>query len=131
MEKSCSSCRFSGNNTEYDLCNHNPDSPTYKNIGACGLGDTAWQPIEPIEPIEPIGITIREPTKHEPKDFSNQDHYTRGSIEPWDYIIANNLDFLEGNVVKYIKRHKYKGTQRADLEKIKVCVNKILEGLDD
>jgi len=64
-------------------------------------------------------------------DLSNQDHYTTGSIEPWDYIIANKLDFLEGNVVKYITRYKHKGTPLEDLEKIKVYVNKIIEGLDD
>ena len=68
--------------------------------------------------------------KQENIDLSNQEHYTKGSIQPWDYIIANDLDFLEGNVVKYITRHKYKGTQKADLEKIKVCVDKIIEGLE-
>ena len=68
--------------------------------------------------------------KPEKPDLSNQEHYTKGSIQPWDYIIANDLDFLEGNVVKYITRHKYKGTQKADLEKIKVCVDKITEGLE-
>ena len=28
---------------------------------------------------------------------------------PIEYITKNNLDFLEGNVVKYITRHKLKG----------------------
>jgi len=44
------------------------------------------------------------------------DHYRQGEIEPIDYIIANDLDFCEGNVVKYITRWKYKGGI-ADLDK--------------
>lgn len=34
-------------------------------------------------------------------------HY-QVKIQPIDYILANNLDFLEGNVVKYITRYKAK-----------------------
>ena len=30
-------------------------------------------------------------------------HYTKCSIQPIEYIHANNLPFIEGNVVKYIK----------------------------
>ena len=36
------------------------------------------------------------------------DHYKDCVIQPVDYIVKNNLDFLEGNVVKYITRHKTK-----------------------
>ena len=36
-------------------------------------------------------------------------HYTGGSIQPIEYIHANKLDFFEGNVVKYVTRHKSKG----------------------
>lgn len=31
-------------------------------------------------------------------------HYASKSIQPWDYIIANQLGYLEGNVVKYVSR---------------------------
>lgn len=41
--------------------------------------------------------------------MTHTDHYEQGEIEPIDYIIANDLDFCEGNVVKYITRWKYKG----------------------
>ena len=37
------------------------------------------------------------------------DHYKKIKIQPVEYIEANNLDFLQGNVVKYITRHKDKG----------------------
>ena len=35
-------------------------------------------------------------------------HYKDCAIQPVDYIVENKLDFLEGNVVKYITRHKTK-----------------------
>ena len=35
-------------------------------------------------------------------------HYKDCKIMPIEYITKNNLDFLEGNVVKYITRHKTK-----------------------
>ena len=35
-------------------------------------------------------------------------HYKDFGIQPVEYIHANNLSFLEGNVVKYITRHKSK-----------------------
>lgn len=43
-------------------------------------------------------------------------HYTGCAIQPIDYIWANNLNFLEGNVVKYVTRHKAKNGKE-DLEK--------------
>jgi len=40
--------------------------------------------------------------------MSKPKHYTEGSIEPLDYIVANDLDFIEGNIIKYVTRYKYK-----------------------
>jgi len=34
-------------------------------------------------------------------------HY-EGIIQPVEYIAANDLDFFEGNVIKYVTRHKKK-----------------------
>ena len=36
-------------------------------------------------------------------------HYKDKAIQPWDYIIANKLGYLEGNIVKYISRWEVKG----------------------
>lgn len=44
------------------------------------------------------------------------DHYKDMAIQPVEYIHGNKLSFLEGNIVKYITRHKTKGG-RADVEK--------------
>jgi len=53
-------------------------------------------------------------------------HYSKGAIQPIQYIHANNLGFIEGNVVKYISRWKDKnGIQ--DLEKIKHYIDLLIE----
>ena len=45
-------------------------------------------------------------------------HYKDYTIQPVEFIHANNVPFLEGNIIKYIMRHKKKnGVQ--DLEKAK------------
>ena len=37
------------------------------------------------------------------------DHYRALLIQPVEYISANELDFLQGNAIKYLSRHKGKG----------------------
>ena len=44
-------------------------------------------------------------------------HYTRGSIEVWDFIRDQQLNYHLGNAIKYICRAGYKGSRREDLEK--------------
>ena len=45
----------------------------------------------------------------------NPEHYRQGSIEPWDFIIDQELGYLEGNIVKYITRAgKKDGETRLD-----------------
>jgi hypothetical protein len=53
-------------------------------------------------------------------------HYHKGNgIQPWDIIEAWELDFWEGNVVKYILRWKHKdGVQ--DLEKARHYLDYII-----
>ena len=55
----------------------------------------------------------------------NGTHY-KSKIQCWDYIIANNIGYLEGNVIKYVTRHKSKGG-RADILKAIHYLEKILE----
>jgi len=38
----------------------------------------------------------------------DQQHYTNRGIQPIDYIVANGMDFLEGNIVKYVTRYRQK-----------------------
>jgi hypothetical protein len=35
-------------------------------------------------------------------------HYAEMAIQPIEFITANELSFLEGNIIKYVCRHKKK-----------------------
>jgi hypothetical protein len=53
-------------------------------------------------------------------------HYPKGSIQPIEYIHANNLDFIQGCVVKYITRFREKNGLE-DLKKIKHYIDLLIE----
>lgn len=53
-------------------------------------------------------------------------HYNSKAIQPWDYIVSNNLGYLEGNVIKYVSRYKEKNGLQ-DLEKAKHYLEKLIE----
>jgi hypothetical protein len=53
-------------------------------------------------------------------------HYAVKAIQPWDYIIANDLGYLEGNIVKYVSRWKDKGGVE-DLKKAQHYLQKLIE----
>ena len=52
-------------------------------------------------------------------------HYNHG-IEMWDYAYSHNLDFFEGNIVKYVTRWKDKNGIE-DLYKAKQYLDKLIE----
>jgi len=54
-------------------------------------------------------------------------HYKDCPIQPVEYIVKNELDFLEGNVVKYITRHRKKGSGPEDIRKVIHYAELILE----
>lgn len=43
-------------------------------------------------------------------------HYKNMTIQPVDFIVGNNIPFIEGNIIKYVCRWKNKGGVD-DLEK--------------
>lgn len=43
-------------------------------------------------------------------------HYKDYAIQPTEFIHRNNIPFIEGNVIKYVCRHKRKNG-RQDIEK--------------
>ncbi len=53
-------------------------------------------------------------------------HYKRGTIEVWDFILDQNLDYLAGNVVKYVCRagHKSYESELDDWLKVKAYVER-------
>lgn len=44
-------------------------------------------------------------------------HYKDCKIQPIEFIHANKLDFIQGNIVKYVSRHKRKNKDE-DIKKI-------------
>ena len=53
-------------------------------------------------------------------------HYSKLKIQPTEYIIANKLPYIEGNVIKYVTRHRDKG-KRKDIEKAIHYLQMLLE----
>lgn len=57
-------------------------------------------------------------------------HYNSHQIEPITYIMANDLDFAEGNVVKYVSRWRQKGGV-ADLHKARQYLDFIIKNEEE
>ena len=55
------------------------------------------------------------------------DHYKKLKIQPIEYIMANQLPFAEGCIVKYASRWRDKGNGIDDLRKIKQYCDFIIE----
>ena len=62
---------------------------------------------------------------------TNPKHYQHGSIQVWDFIVDQQLDFLAGNVIKYLCRagRKDKESTLDDLLKAQVYLTKKIETL--
>jgi len=58
------------------------------------------------------------------------DHYKNMAITPTEYIVANDIRWSEGNVIKYISRHEAKNG-RQDVEKALHYCELILKGYDE
>lgn len=74
--------------------------------------------------------TIDENVNMKPFSLANMDqvggsHY-KSEIQVWDFIIANDIGYLAGNVVKYVSRYKKKGGIE-DLEKAQHYLSKLIE----
>jgi len=52
-------------------------------------------------------------------------HY-RGAMQPWDFIISNNLGYLEGTAIKYLARWRKKNGIE-DLRKAIHFIEKLIE----
>jgi hypothetical protein len=53
-------------------------------------------------------------------------HYKTNAIQPWDYILSNNLGYLEGTAIKYITRWKSKNGVE-DIKKAIHFLEKLIE----
>ena len=53
-------------------------------------------------------------------------HYKKMAIQPIDFIYFNEIPFIEGNIIKYILRHKKKNGLE-DLKKAKHYLEILIE----
>jgi hypothetical protein len=53
-------------------------------------------------------------------------HYKKYKIQPVEFIIKNNIGFVEGNIIKYVLRFKEKGGVQ-DLEKAKHYIELLID----
>ena len=54
------------------------------------------------------------------------DHYMKMTIQPVEFIHANGIPFIEGNVIKYVARWKQKNGLK-DLEKARHYLDLLIE----
>ena len=75
--------------------------------------------------------TVSPPLKQSNMSEANKiqvagSHYKAKTIQPWDYIAANELGYFEGNIVKYVSRWRDKGGVD-DLRKAQHYLQKLIE----
>lgn len=56
-----------------------------------------------------------------PSSVDRPTHYTAYEIEPIDYINKNKMGYNEGNVIKYISRHRMKNKAEDVRKAMKYC----------
>ena len=56
-------------------------------------------------------------------------HYRDKAIQPIEYILANDLGFCEGNIIKYVSRYKDKNGIE-DLKKAKHYLEFLIEEVE-
>jgi len=57
-------------------------------------------------------------------------HYNQGKIEAIDAILDWGLDFIEGNVVKYVVRSRHKSSRLGDLKKARWYLDYLINKLE-
>ena len=82
--------------------------------------------LEPETIIDDIYNSLQE--NHKTMNIGASD-YSKKKIQPWDIIDEYELDFYEGNILKYLLRTK--GSRKEDIEKIQHYVVKILADIKD
>lgn len=66
-------------------------------------------------------------TKQSAKDVQiGGQHYRHMKLQPIDFIMANNLGFCVGNIIKYVVRYPYKNGKE-DLLKAQHTINRLIQ----
>ncbi len=81
-------------------------------------------PSDLLPPMQHQDDNIIRPTAA--PNVTNQRHYTKHEIQPITFIMANNLTFAEGNVIKYVSRWRDKGGVE-DLKKARAYIDFLIK----
>ena len=73
----------------------------------------------------PVSIFKKLPNKEDNKDKINPSYYGTG-LDVIDFCQKNNLDFMQGNVIKYVTRYKEKNGKE-DLLKARKYIDRIIK----
>jgi len=98
-----------------------------------GRIELAESQMRPEDRVQELGKAMRDDIEAgmhralQPEDVKNQPHYTNVGMEPKVYIMANQMGFAEGNVIKYVSRYKLKGTPVKDLMKARDYIDWLIE----
>lgn len=65
-------------------------------------------------------------SKENAVDKIKPNYYHKGNVDTIKFCLENNLDFLQGNIVKYVVRYKEKNGIE-DLEKAKEYLERLIE----
>jgi len=60
------------------------------------------------------------------ENVDHPSHYNQGKIEVIEAIEDWHLNFAEGNVVKYVARHRHKGKPLEDLKKAQWYIARLI-----
>jgi len=92
--------------------------------------DKSWDDF--LEEVAVYGSSphLRETTESATDRQEGGSHYMSKSIQPIEYILANQLDFCSGCVIKYITRYKDKGGLE-DLKKAKHYIDFLIEDMEN
>lgn len=106
----------------------------FKTTGTYGSDEevAAWLKTFPYKPGSVIPKSEYFPRFNPSKEAAKQvggNHYQL-PIQPIDYIVKNKLGYREGNVVKYVTRHKDKNGAE-DIKKAIHYLEMILEDYND
>lgn len=109
----------------------NPDSEHCTLVCVADDGDTHYLKLSEVVHYNPAFTESEHKEKVNTANTTQVggSHYQK-AIQPWDYIIANNLGYLEGNIIKYVSRYKEKNGKQ-DLEKAKHYLDKLIESLGE
>jgi hypothetical protein len=95
----------------------------------CGMTD--WEDF--WQSVDSKASSTTLPTKSSSVSKYSPTHYKRGTIEVWDFIVDQGLDYLAGNVIKYVCRagHKSYESELDDWLKVKAYVERKIKAVSE